>query len=48
MITNLKAQNGNSLWMFPLEILMSNFVLIKTIIYGHNCYNEQFVSEKTF
>ena len=27
---------------------MSNFVRIKTIIYGHNCDNEQFVSEKRF
>ena len=27
---------------------MSNFVRIKTIIYGHNCYNEQFVSRKRF
>ncbi len=32
----------------PGEINMSNYVRIKTIIYGHNYHNEQFISEKTF
>lgn len=48
MITNLKAQNGNSVWIYPWEINMSNYVRIKTIIYGHNYHNEQFISEKRF
>lgn len=48
MITNLKAQNGNSVWIYPWEINMSNYVRIKTIIYEHNYHNEQFISKKTF